>query len=400
MHFKFVSAIVRGKWAIDPHYAINAGPIISDFLNGKVLSESLPLAPFNETDEPDKKQQNGKVAIISITGPLLKDDGPCGEPGMATIGNIIRISDTNPAVKAIVLHIDSPGGTVDGTEYLANIIRNVRKPVVSWVDGQMASAALWIGTSAREVFASNEFDEVGSVGVLLSFADMRPAYEKEGIKFHDIVSSLSPDKLKWYEDLRAGNYEEYQKTKLDPIALHFQNVVKENRPGVKPEHLTGKVYFAKDVIGVFVDQIGTLEDAVMRALDLALADENNTLNKNEKRMDLKRISEVLGEDSLEFEADGRRTFTTEEMVAIESALSSKPDPSGDLSALQAALTEVQQRNESLAAVVSEQDEQIRNLMNAPAAEPMKPAQETDANPDSAGEYLTKEDIDLYMKIKR
>jgi ClpP class serine protease len=98
-----------------------------------------------------------------------------------------------------------PGGTVDGTEALANSVKSVEKPVVTFVDGLMASAAFWVGSQADEIIASTDTDEIGSVGVLLSFADLQPYWESLGIKFHKLVASTSPDKTKIWEDLRTGS---------------------------------------------------------------------------------------------------------------------------------------------------------------------------------------------------
>jgi len=111
----------------------------------------------------------------------MKEDMVCGPAGTATLGRIIQQADNNPNISAIVLHIDSPGGTVDGTEALANIIRNTNKPVVAFADGLMASAALWIGSAANEIIASTDTDEIGSVGVIMRFADWQPHWEKPAL---------------------------------------------------------------------------------------------------------------------------------------------------------------------------------------------------------------------------
>ncbi len=79
---------------------------------------------------------------------------------------------SNPNIAAIVLQIDSPGGEVSGTQQLADVIKSVQKPVVAFVDGMMASAALWIGSAADEIIASTPQDIIGSIGTMMSFGDM------------------------------------------------------------------------------------------------------------------------------------------------------------------------------------------------------------------------------------
>jgi protease-4 len=252
----------------------------------------------------------------------MKEDMVCGPAGTATLGRIILQADNNPNISAIVLHIDSPGGTVDGTEALANIIRNTHKPVVAFVDGLMASAALWIGSAANEIIASTDTDEIGSVGVIMRFADWQPHWEKKGVKFHTVAASTSPEKNKAFDELREGNYDAYIKEVLDPLDVKFMNVIKERFPNCEEKHLTGKVFFARDVMGIFVNSIGTLADAVTRAYELANPIETNSNNnlKNTRTMkQFAKLNAVLGLDALE-SVDDAVSMNEEQLELVDSAL--------------------------------------------------------------------------------
>jgi len=340
MHpIRLVSAILKGKWYIDPDFALAQGPVIAGLLNRQ--TELFPLAA--DTAEPKTlavagtgikavrwsrrdgfdMAPYGAVAIIDVKGPLMKEDQDCGPDGMATIGMRIREADTNTNISAIVLHVDSPGGTVDGTQALAAIVKSTQKPVVTFVDGLMASAALWIGTSAREVIASTDTDEVGSVGVILNFADVRPVYEKQGVVFHTVLASTSPDKQKSYNDLRAGKYDEIIKDQLDVLDEKFMNAVRENRPMVEDRHLTGKVFFARDVMGVFVDSIGAIETAIIRAAQLAEPEEDSNSQQITKNISSMKqfilLNAVLGVPSLE-SVDEVVSLNEEQLTEIEDAL--------------------------------------------------------------------------------
>lgn len=360
MHpIRLVSAILKGKWYIDPDFAFAQGPLVAGLLNNNSLNfpsssskegsalagelarggssiQDLPLIAAAKPTAEDRKIYGvrhswrngfdmapvGSVAIIELKGALMKEDQLCSD-GTATIGSIIKKADNHPNILAIVLDVDSPGGTVDGTEALAKIVKSTGKPIVTFVDGLMASAALWIGTSADEVIASTDTDEVGSVGVILNFADMRPVYEKQGVVFHTVVASTSPDKQKAFNDLRAGKYDEMIKEVLDPLDEKFMNAVRENRPQVEDRHLTGKVFFARDVMGVFVDSIGTIETAILRAAELAeeLNSDSNTNNlKNITSMkQFTLLNAVLGVPSLE-SVDEVVSLNEEQLAEIEGAL--------------------------------------------------------------------------------
>ena len=365
MNYNLISALLRGKWAIDPQFAINALPMIADILSGNLEVES---------DDQDVEKQSkvfkglkangytfygwddapkGSVAVIRVMGSLTKNSQWCGPQGMADIGEDIKKAANLQNIAGIVLHIDSPGGTVDGTEALADIVKATRKPVVTFMDGLMASAALWIGSSADEIIASNPLDEIGSVGVLLSFADVQPMWEKEGVKIHTIVSNLSKDKVKMWEDLRAGKYDEYRKEVLDPLAEQFSQTMRENLPGIKDEHLTGKVFFAKDVMNTMVDSIGTIEDAIDRVAELAKSNIKNQ-NKPTQMKNFPRINKALSVQSLEA-VDGHVSINETQLVSMEAVLEA---------AEKSAETAKKEKSDEVAAVTKEKETADNALKNA------------------------------------
>lgn len=339
MHsIQLLSAILKGKWLLDLHFVATQGSFIASIVNRSAQFSSEEAEPDEMVafavsgKEPSTARfsyyngfdsaQPGSVAVIRVRGALMKEDQWCGAVGMETIGEMVKAADAHHNIDAIVLHIDSPGGTVDGTETLANIIKNTQKPVVSFVDGLMASAALWIGSSADEVIASTDTDEVGSVGVLMSFADVQPFYEKQGVKFHTITASTSVEKVKMWEDLRAGKYEAYIKEVLDPLDEKFMNTVKNNRPNVEDKHLTGKLFFARDVMGVFVDSIGTIETAIARAWEMANPEEESTESNNTNKKEMEQyeaLNGVLGVESLESQ-DEHVSLNEEQLEALNTAL--------------------------------------------------------------------------------
>lgn len=339
MHpIRLISEIYKHKWLIEPIYALQQGPIVAALLNGNIMAGENQADDYNpklkcfavDAKTPSTRFRYslgwdnapyGSVAIIPVTGSLMKEDQDCGPSGMATIGRIIKQADEQPNIKAILLRIDSPGGTVDGTETLANIIKAVEKPIITFVDGMMASAALWIGSSADEVWASTDIDEVGSVGVLLNFGDLQPYWEKQGVVFHTIKASTSPDKVKMWEDIRAGKYDAYIKEVLDPIDEKFMNTMRANRPGVEDRHLTGKVFFARDVMGVYVDAIGTIEQAIEHAAQLADENEatNNNNNNTKSMKQFTHLNTVLGIESLE-SVDEVVSLNEEQLEAVDTML--------------------------------------------------------------------------------
>lgn len=426
--FYFASQLLRGKWLLEPLFLESQGAIVANYLNKytefqkqepdlmaafAIEAKSANGVRYSWYSGFDKAPE-GSVAVIRIRGTLMKEDQDCGPIGMESIGEIIKSADEHHNISAIVLHIDSPGGTVDGTEALANIVKGTQKPTVAFIDGMMASAAFWIGSSADERMASTDTDEVGSVGVLSSFGDVQPYWEKLGVKFHTITASTSPDKVKMWEDVRAGKYDEYRKEVLDVIDAKFMNSVRENLPNIKDEHLTAKCYFARDVMGIMVDSIGTLEDAILRASELAQQKQNTagsngsqaqTQISNQKSMSKKylKIQKALGsQDALELEADGGRTFTSEEMDSLETALAAN---SGEelQGQLDRANLDLQQANQTVAdrdQTIAELNQQIADLKGSPAAKPASAPKSSDETGDGKPGPVVKENDDLYAGIEK
>ena len=426
--FYFASQLLRGKWLLEPFFLESQGAIVANYLNKytefqKQEPDSMAAFAINAKSANGvryswysgfDKAPEGSVAVIRVRGTLMKEDQDCGPIGMESIGEIIKSADAHHNINAIVLHIDSPGGTVDGTEALASIVKGTQKPIVAFIDGMMASAAFWIGSSADERIASTDTDEVGSVGVLSSFADVQPYWESLGIKFHTITASTSPDKVKMWEDVRAGKYDQYRKEVLDVIDEKFMAAVKENLPNIKDDHLTAKLYFARDVMGIMVDSIGTLDDAILRASELSQQKQQtagsngsqaNSQISNKKSMSKKylKIQKALGSpDALELEADGGRTFTPEEMDSLETALA---DNSGEelQGQLNTANTSLQTANQTIAErdqTIATLNQQIVTLKGKPAEKPAAAATSSDETEDGKPGPVVKEGDDIMSGIEK
>ena len=322
LNYQLIKAILSEPWAIDSLAIDTMSPLIAALFTPNMAFEaSDPLQPSASAYADPNSGITKTVRIIPIQGSLTKSDQSCGPAGMATVGKWIQQANSDPNVDSIVLSFDSPGGTVSGTEDLANIIKGTTKPIIAFVEDLACSAAYWLASCCDEVVANNSTAQIGSIGVLMSFADAQPMWEAKGVKFHTVTAPQSTDKTKIFEKLRAGDYEEYKNTVLAPLAQKFIATVQGNRPGITDAHCTGKVYFAKDAIGSFVDSIGNLDYAVQRAASLTSgvsASENTPKILN---MNHKRLATVAGVEAFE-SVDGTIALTDDMAQAVETALES------------------------------------------------------------------------------
>lgn len=234
------------------------------------------MGAIYRVNENNVLDPNGAISVLRIDAPIAKYDY-CGSPGSQTMQQLLDSMQADPTVKAIVLRIDSPGGQVDGTEALANTVKSMKKPVVAFTDGMMASAAYWIGSSAKEIISSgynNGFNEtIGSIGTMAMWADYSKQLENDGVTVHTVFATDSVDKWADFRKANAGDYTDLIK-QLDGLNATFLNAVKDNRGAKldlnKENVLTGKTYNSKEALRYgLIDRIGTLDYAVRRAHALA-----------------------------------------------------------------------------------------------------------------------------------
>ncbi len=363
MKFRLISAILRSAWAIDERYAIAHGGIVAGLLNGMDLQASKEDAeiPENilpyciEASSPSRKYSSfdeaprGSIAVIPIRGPLLKDDqDDCGvlNYGMDTLGKMVVDAGKHPNIDGTILYVDCPGGTVDGTQAFADKIKNSEVPIITFVDGLMASGGLWAGTSSKKVIAQNTTTEIGSIGVMIAFADMQPMWEKEGVVFHRINADQSKDKNKTYTDALKGDYKAIKTESLNPIADIFIETVKANRPNVAESTLTGKVFMAKDALALgLIDEIGSFDRAVEVLSEMIAANPSKKSksnlkqnNKTKNNMEVPVLIDLLQVSAIESTEDG--IYLSEaEVSTIEATLAANRETIAGIDARIAAAVE-------------------------------------------------------------
>ncbi|GIW82597.1 MAG: hypothetical protein KatS3mg105_4404 [Gemmatales bacterium] len=124
------------------------------------------------------------IRVIELVGTLMKSRPSLGGTSTVDARRQIRLAANDNSVDAILLHIDSPGGTVAGTDDLAKEVQAAakKKPVFAQIEDLGASAAYWIASQADKVFANSPTALVGSIGTLLVVYDFSQQAEKEGIR--------------------------------------------------------------------------------------------------------------------------------------------------------------------------------------------------------------------------
>ena len=147
---------------------------------GGAMPQSVPANPLLSVEHG--------IGTVSIDGPILRKPDVfarvlMGATSSEDIGAALREAGQRDDIKAVFLDIDSPGGTVAGTPELAATVASIneQKPVYAFSSGLMCSAAYWIASQARAIYATPSA-RVGSIGVVQAVIDNSAALDARGIK--------------------------------------------------------------------------------------------------------------------------------------------------------------------------------------------------------------------------
>lgn len=209
--------------------------------------------------------ENG-TATVPMVGPVFPRENLFTRlmGGIVTedMTGLMKHLDASDDVKRVVMLMDSPGGKVPGLSNLAGQIRRMETPTATYVQGNMYSAAYWIGSAADKIYASPT-SGVGSIGVIATITSKSRRLEDEGMDV-EVIRSV-PDKavVNSMEPIseKAVNT---MKRRVNAIHAQFVQEVATNRNisiEAAQEMGDGKDYMAKEVEDTdFLDAVKSLED--------------------------------------------------------------------------------------------------------------------------------------------
>lgn len=290
--FNLVSTLLRGQFFVAPDHAVAMGGTVSNIINrdwdgfdkttdlNSDERDKFPIAAVNVAhafySDLDQAPE-GSTAIVPLKGTMLKYGTWCSY-GTEEVAAALLYAAQHENINSIVLDIDSGGGSVDAVAPVIDAIRQAQSqgiPVVASVD-MACSAAYWAASACDTIIADNAISAtVGSIGVMMSFWDVKGYYEKQGYKLHTVYAPESDHKNTSFEKALEGDYEQLKTEELSPLAVAFQNGVRENRAGKINESvkgiLNGKTFYAADALANgLIDLIGNRSAAYNHAQALAL----------------------------------------------------------------------------------------------------------------------------------
>lgn len=209
------------------------------------------------------------IAVIHIEGSIAGSGSGYITP--EAMYSVIQKAEDDPNVKAIVLRIDSGGGTSAGGQEIATYIADCSKPVVVSCSDVCASAAYEIASQADYVIALPA-SSVGAIGTLMTTLDISTLLEELGIEMDSITSTDSKDAGAIYRAL-TDEERAYLQAQVDVINAQFIQMVADGRGMTVAEVealATGQTFTGIEAVeNGLVDATGTYEDALEYAAQSA-----------------------------------------------------------------------------------------------------------------------------------
>ncbi len=234
----------------------------------------ITLTDYMKVKNPKTSVSDNKIAIIYATGEINTGKGSYNTIGSETTVEAIREASEDENVKAIVLRVNSPGGSALASEIIwreINLAKQKKKVVVSMGD-YAASGGYYIACNADKIFANNS-TLTGSIGVFGIVPNTKNFLnEKLGVYIETVKTHKHSDIANGYRKLSDDELNVIQNS-VEDIYETFITHVSEGRgiPVRKVDEIgQGRVWSGADALSIgLIDEIGGLEDAIASAADLS-----------------------------------------------------------------------------------------------------------------------------------
>ncbi|MDR0292323.1 MAG: signal peptide peptidase SppA [Elusimicrobium sp.] len=235
-----------------------------------------PEKPFTKITAPAKAKEG--VALIKIRGAISEPQSSSGwgEPsGASSIAKRIRSVADKDNVKAIILDINSPGGTVAAVQDIYNAVIYARekknKKVIALMRDIAASGGYYISVACDKIVAQPG-TLTGSIGVIFQTSNLEGLLDKVGVKFGAVKSGRLKDMGSSFRPMTEEEKALFQDL-IDDSYDQFFGAVKQGRPNIPPEVLKnyadGRVFTGRRALKLgLIDQLGGEEEALKTAGDL------------------------------------------------------------------------------------------------------------------------------------
>lgn len=250
----------------------------------------------------DVESLSGNVALIPIEGIILgsEDSGSLFETVASSqdIVELIEKADSNPGIKAIILRVNSPGGTGVASDEIATAVRKTNKTTVAWIREIGTSGAYWVASSADYVVA-NRISITGSIGVIASYLEFPGLLEEYNVTYRRLVAGKYKDIGSPFKEMTEEEKAIFQQD-IELMKDYFVSEVAKNRKMSRKDvekAANGLFYLGSQAkeLGL-VDELGGKEEAIAYIEKKEGIKAEITEYKTEKSF-LEILSGVMGKQS-------------------------------------------------------------------------------------------------------
>lgn len=270
-----------------------------------------------EQSEGDFDAESSAVAVISLSGVMLRGDDQMGQGITSDLLMMLNRALEDPKIKGVLLRLNTPGGAVTDADLSYHAIKKLRdrgKPVLLLMDETCASGGYYAALAANELW-SLPTSVTGSIGVIISHLNFSKLLNDHGVIDQSITSGPNKALLSPTSEANPEHVEILQKI-VDQLYQRFVTLLIEGRQLDEAEAnrlADGRIYTAQEALkSKLIDQIGYPEEALARLKSLAgLPEQSRVVRYHVPRGFFSRFSSQLSS----------RLFSTEAEYTMSLALS-------------------------------------------------------------------------------
>lgn len=269
--------VLTAPWAILPDKLLEIQNIYATHLRGEKIDLKAVEAQLGKPlqNEPKRYENQNGVGVIRVEGVLARRANLMMRISGGTSTEMMRAqfreAMSDREAESILFVIDSPGGTVDGTQEFAEEIYRARgkKPIKAVALGTVASAAYWIGAAADELYLASDTTVAGSIGVVATHVDVSRAEDRMGIKTTEITAGKYKRIASQYGPLSQEGRASMQEM-VDGIYTAFVNDVaafrKRSVDAVLEKMADGRIFLGSKAIEAGLADGFVMEQDILAAL--------------------------------------------------------------------------------------------------------------------------------------
>lgn len=223
---------------------------------------------------PDRiySESSNKIAVVNVEGTIVDGESFEEEVGGDTVAGLLRQAYEDKSVKAVILRVNSPGGSAFASEIIRQEVENLQhsgKPVVVSMGGMAASGGYWISATADHIVADKN-TITGSIGIFALFPTFEKSIKKIGVSA-DGVSTSALAEANAFTALSPELNQIYQ-LEIEQGYDQFLNIVSKGRKMTKEQAdklAQGQIWLGEEAYANgLVDEIGDFDTAVDKAFKL------------------------------------------------------------------------------------------------------------------------------------